>query len=73
MCSLTEVMKNTFYPEMPPKLPGESDMAYTDRLIGADKTGRIPYDHQRFRQCSIGYHNECSDPNGEACECPCHQ
>jgi hypothetical protein len=25
------------------------------------------------RQCSIGYHMECSDPQGEECECPCHQ
>lgn len=33
----------------------------------------IPYDHTRNRQCSIGYHNECSDPRGESCECPCHR
>lgn len=24
------------------------------------------------RQCSIGYHEECSDPDGETCRCPCH-
>lgn len=26
-----------------------------------------------FRQCSIDYHSECSDPNGYECECPCHK
>jgi hypothetical protein len=25
-----------------------------------------------FRQCSIGYHEECSDPNGYECDCECH-
>lgn len=25
-----------------------------------------------FRQCSIGYHEECSDPEGERCKCVCH-
>lgn len=24
------------------------------------------------RQCSIGWHAECSDPNGYECQCPCH-
>ncbi|HTY35375.1 hypothetical protein [Mycobacterium sp.] len=53
-------------------LPGETPDAYTDRLTGADRTNRRPYDHRRNRQCSIGYHDECSDPVGETCECPCH-
>lgn len=53
-------------------LPDETDEQYTDRLTGADKTGRYPYPEQRNRQCSIGYHNECSDPQGEQCKCPCH-
>ena len=57
---------------MPPALPGEDAGQYTDRLTGADGTGRRPYDHKRNRQCSIGYHGECSDPQGETCECPCH-
>jgi hypothetical protein len=25
------------------------------------------------RQCSIGYHEECSDPNGYECDCNCHK
>ena len=25
-----------------------------------------------FRQCSIGYHEECSDPDGDECTCTCH-
>lgn len=61
-----------WWPEPPPQLPGESDDAYTDRLTGADRTGRVPYDHKRNRQCSIGWHGECSDPRGVSCQCPCH-
>lgn len=61
-----------YYPDMPPALEGESDFAYTDRLTGADGKKQIPYNHKRFRQCSIGWHGECSDPDGDECECPCH-
>ena len=64
--------RHRYYPKMPPMLLGESLDVYTDRLTGADKTGRVPYDHVRNRQCSIGYHNECSDPASERCKCPCH-
>lgn len=68
------VVKGRYYPDMPPRLPDEDDFAYTDRLTGADQADRRPYDHRRFRQCSIGYHEECSDKTGtEGCECPCHQ
>lgn len=69
---MTEIQRGTHYPDMPPVLPGEDDDAYTNRLTGADRTGRVPYDHSRRRQCSIGWHGECSDPNGYSCECPCH-
>ena len=69
---MSEVERHRYYPEMPPALSGESDDAYTDRLTGADRTNRVPYDHSRNRQCSIGYHNECSDPSGLKCKCPCH-
>lgn len=67
------VERARWYPEMPPMLPGEASEQYTDRLTGADGTGRRPYDHPRNRQCSIGYHGECSDPNGYRCKCPCHR
>lgn len=70
--ALPVVATDRYYPEMPPALPGETNIQYTDRLSGADGTGRSPYDHRRFRQCSIGFHDECSDPTGEQCECPCH-
>lgn len=65
------------WPKMPPRLPGEDGGAYTDRLTGADGTNRIPYDHRRNRQCSIGWHGECSERGPEhdadrGCECPCH-
>lgn len=63
-----------YYPDMPPALDGESDAEYTDRLTGADRTDRVPYDHRRNRQCSIGYHSECSDRGGSGqCECPHHE
>jgi len=44
-----------------------------ERLTGADGSGESPYEENRFRQYSIGYHEERSDPSGEECECPCHQ
>ena len=69
----TQVRRATYYPKMPPMLPGEALDAYTDRLTGADKTDRRPYNHYRNRQCSIGYHRECTDPSGERCKCPCHR
>lgn len=71
--ALPVVATDRYYPEMPPGLPGETSAQYADRLTGADQTGRSPYDHRRFRQCSIGFHDECSDPTGEQCECPCHE
>ena len=66
------IARGKWYPEMPPVLDGEDAGQYTDRLTGADRTNRVPYHHKRNRQCSIGYHSECSDPAGESCECPCH-
>jgi hypothetical protein len=70
---ITETVEQSrWYPSPPPALDGETDDAYTDRLTGADRTGRVPYDHRRNRQCSIGWHRECTDPAGEACKCPCH-
>jgi hypothetical protein len=64
--------RGRWYPDVPPALDGEDDAAYTGRLTGADKTGRVPYDHPRNRQCSIGYHGECTDPAGAVCKCPHH-
>lgn len=65
-----------WYPSPAPALAGEDGEdgdAYTDRLTGADGTGRRPYDHPRGRQCSIGWHLECSGWRGaSSCECPCH-
>lgn len=69
---MTVIERGRWFPQAPPRLDDETDDAYTDRLTGADHTDRIPYDHRRNRQCSIGWHGECSDPGGESCECPCH-
>jgi hypothetical protein len=61
-----------WYPSLPPALDGEDAAAYTDRLTGADRTDRRPYDHPRNRGCSIGWHGDCTDLAGETCKCPCH-
>jgi len=73
----TPTARATWYPEMPPMLDGETVDAYTDRLTGAFDDGRGLYDHDRYRQCAVGYHHECStglDVLGvePACGCPCH-
>jgi hypothetical protein len=68
----TEVERGRWYPAPPPALDGENVNAHTDRLTGAGRTGRSPYDHRRNRQCSIGWHSECTDPAGETCQCPHH-
>jgi len=68
--------RGRWFPAMPPMLPGEDAGAYTGRLTGSDRTGREPYDHRRNRQCSIGWHGECSEVGVPAdrrrCKCPCH-
>jgi hypothetical protein len=69
---MTEVVRGRWYPNQPPALPGEDDDAYTNRLTGCLGPELRPYDHRRNRQCSIGWHEECSDRVGLSCECPCH-
>jgi len=69
MSETMTVERARWFPEMPPSLDGETSEQYTDRLTGADGTGRVPYDHRRNRQCSIGWHGECSL---NRCDCPCH-
>jgi hypothetical protein len=49
-----------------PLLHIEGDV-YTDERIRAGAAMGI------FRQCSIGYHFECSDPPGDECRCRCHR
>jgi hypothetical protein len=63
-----------WFPQPPPMLPGENADAYTNRLTGASQATRVPYDHPRNRQCSLGWHHECSDlyAPGGTCQCPCH-
>jgi hypothetical protein len=86
----TAPAKARWWPRKPPKLPGEDSAAYTNRLIGctADGTpapGDYPYDHPRNRQCSIGFHDECSEnrlpelatdaelrASDRSCHCPHH-
>lgn len=59
----------------------DAGVSYTDYLTGAHDKGpfnaaedgaNYVYTPHRNRQCSIGYHEECSDPEGEQCGCVCH-
>lgn len=59
-----------WYPAPPPGLSDETDGDYTRRLTS--RTNH-PYDHNRGRECSLGFHRTCSSLHGECtCECPCH-
>lgn len=49
------------------RLDGETPEAWTDRLLAI--AGEQAHTK---RQCSIGWHLECSDPKGEECRCTCH-
>jgi hypothetical protein len=44
----------------------ESPEAWTNRVLSHSR------EHEVNRQCSIGWHAECSDPDGESCQCICH-
>lgn len=62
-----------WYPDPCPAVEGsESDNMFANRLcgIGAPR----PYDHRRYRGCSLGYHLTCSANRSgeEGCECPHH-
>lgn len=48
--STTEIVKGRWYPQGPPALFGETGDQYTNRLTGADQSGRRPYGHSRNRQ-----------------------
>jgi hypothetical protein len=70
--------KARHYPEMPPLFDGEDSDHYSNRLIGVYGKDAYPYDHVRNRQCSLGWHSECSereipDPGERRCQCPCHE
>lgn len=53
-----------------PRLQGESGEAWTNRLV------REAIKHGVYRQCSIGWHDECSERKSPAtdclCNCTCH-
>ena len=54
-------------PSLYPPFHGETDIAWTNRLLA------LSPEYQTNRQCSLNYHEECSDPNGESCQCYCHE
>lgn len=66
-----------WYPDPCPAMTDEDDDAYTKRLTGYTSRrpgGQYPYDHRRYRECSLGYHLTGSCRRGESdCECPCHK
>lgn len=47
--------------------PNDEAADQTDAMIHAGHAAG------KNRQCSIGWHSECSDPNGYDCQCACHQ
>lgn len=59
----TTAIPARWYPNQPPMLDGETPDEYTNRLLGAGGHA-YPYDHRRGRQCSIGWHAECSQRYG---------
>lgn len=60
------ITANSDDPFLPVRQIDETDAQYTDRLIAERKPGV-------FRQCSIGWHEECSDPQGAECACEHHK
>ena len=80
------VLRGKWYPAPVPPEPEESDVDYTNRVLGlAGK--KSPYDHLRYRECSIGYHRSCTQRHALGlanaftdnklsyvgkCQCPCH-
>jgi hypothetical protein len=68
-----------------PDAAAKAGVGYTDYLTGAGAKAKgvkfssdpqsgdeYVYTPHRNRQCAIGYHAECTDPEGETCGCPCH-
>jgi len=49
-----------------PPHTGEDDAAWTNRILSHSR------DHGVNRQCSINWHEECSNPAGDQCNCICH-
>ena len=56
-----------WYPELPPRLPGEDTASYEIRLT----TGGL-FDHARSDRCATGRHGECGAIPGGQCQCPHH-
>ena len=51
------------------------DRDFLAQALSEDRTDRLAREGAArgvFRQCSIGWHFECSDPDGERCACTCH-
>jgi hypothetical protein len=57
-----------WYPELPPRLPGEDTATYEARLTA----GGGPFDHARSDRCATGRHGECGAAPGRECQCPHH-
>ena len=49
-----------------PHRHAETIAAWTDRILTHSRG------HEVNRQCSIGWHDECSNPSGTECQCLCH-
>lgn len=49
-----------------PQKEGEDAGVWTNRILSHSR------EYEVNRQCSIGWHGECSDRSGESCRCLCH-
>ncbi len=56
-----------WYPEPPPRLPGEEVAAWQARLAAGG-----PFDHARSPACAAGQHGACPARPGRECQCPHH-
>lgn len=59
-------MTRVSMPSLYPQRADESPEAWTNRVLSHSR------EHSVNRQCSINWHEECSDPRGESCQCLCH-
>ncbi len=59
-----------FYPDMPPRLEGETTVLYHTRLCSSLLVEN-PYNHSRWWNCALGNHAQCTSTEA-FCHCPCH-
>ncbi len=66
-CPAATCPAGPWYPEPPPRLPGEEVAAWQARLAAGG-----PFDHRRSPDCAAGQHSDCPARPGPECQCPHH-